>query len=378
MLSVPLPIVVALMLVMVIIFNRDALVSLPSGRWFLALLGVYCVVLVLIGIRWTGGIMNVMPYLPILAVFWCILTWIAFRSLSRTGAATDRADWPHLLPLVAVVAALFATPFVLETVIVASNLVYAWLLAGLARRGADALRMVKFGAARYCIKALWISAGMLVYFALIEIVITIDFEVWRGQHAAMIVTLANVPSLFLLGLVAAGAGQTGSSHEELGNVGPKVLMPTRADNDQTDDLSACRSDDRTNERSDNSTDDRSGNGDEPDYGALLDRLTELLVGQALYKDTELNLQRLARKAGVPARQVSRAVNTQTGLNVSQWVNEARIKAACDLLRGSDATVQEIMYQVGFATKSNFNREFRRITGVSPSAWRRSQSVKGQA
>ena len=28
-----------------------------------------------------------------------------------------------------------------------------------------------------------------------------------------------------------------------------------------------------------------------------------------------------------------------------------------------------MFDVGFSTKSNFNREFRRVTGMSPRQWR---------
>ena len=343
MLSVPLPIVVALMLVMVMLANREALLSLPTGRWFLTLLGVYCMVLVLIGIRWTSDSINVMPLLPVLAVCWCILTWIAFRSLSRTGAAIDRADWPHLLPLIAILVALFTAPIWLEVVITASNLFYAWLLAGLARRGEDELRLVKFGAARNCHRAVWISAAMLIYFALIEIIIALDFEFAAGEHAAMIVALANVPSIFLLGLVAAGAGLAGARDEGSLPVSETVPAEPPPVTPQAD--------------------------TEPNHAALLQQLNTLLVDQALYADTELNLQRLARKAGVPARQVSRAVNSQTGLNVSQWVNEARINAACELLRQSDETILEIMDKVGFATKSNFNREFRRITNTSPTEWR---------
>ncbi len=338
MLSVPLPIVIALMLAMLMLANRDNLLSLPRGRWFFALLVIYMVVLVLIGLRWSSAKFNVLPLLPILAVFWCLLTWIAFRSLSREGPAVNAADWPHLVPLVAVVFALFVAPVWLEVVIVLSNLFYAFLLAGLARRGADALKLVKFGAARSCHRAVWISALMLVYFAIIEVFIALDFQLAQGEHAAMIVSLANLPSLFLLGLVATTAGQAGSRDTE--------LLP------QPD-----------------SPDSASSTPDEPDYEVLMNRLTDLLVGQTLYADTELNLQRLARKAGVPARQVSRAVNSRSGQNVSQWVNEARINAACELLRQSDATVLEIMQAVGFVTKSNFNREFKRITGASPSAWR---------
>ncbi len=343
MLSVPLPVVVALMLVMVMLANREALQSLPTGRWFLALLGVYCVVLVLIGIRWTSNSINVMPLLPLLAVCWCILSWIAFRSLSRSGPVIDAEDWPHLIPVIAVAVVLFASPVWLEVVIVTTSLFYAYLLIRLARKGADALRMVKFGAARNCHRAVWITGALLVYFALIEVVIALDFGYFGGRHAAMIVTIANVPTIFLLGLVAVGAGQAGSG-DEIEAV-PSEPARTTVTSPQPE--------------------------NEPDYAELMHRLTDLLVDQALYADTELNLQRLARKAGVPAKQVSRAVNSQTELNVSQWVNGARITAACELLRESDDSILEIMDKVGFATKSNFNREFRRVTGTSPSVWRQS-------
>lgn len=109
----------------------------------------------------------------------------------------------------------------------------------------------------------------------------------------------------------------------------------------------------------------SDNGD----AALLETLNRLLVDNGLYADTELNLQKLARKAGVPARTVSRVINTQTGQNLSQWVNQARINAVCTLLTDDNVSVTEAMLEAGFLTKSNFNREFRRIKGCSPSEWR---------
>ena len=102
-------------------------------------------------------------------------------------------------------------------------------------------------------------------------------------------------------------------------------------------------------------------------------LYSLVVEQKLYRDTELNLQRLARKCGVPSRRVSRAVNLLTEQNVSQWVNEQRIHSACELLKDSEKSITIIMQDVGFITKSNFNREFKRVTGGSPSQWRKNQT-----
>jgi AraC-like DNA-binding protein len=99
------------------------------------------------------------------------------------------------------------------------------------------------------------------------------------------------------------------------------------------------------------------------------RVDDLMQEKKLYRDANLNLDRLARKAGIPARQISAAINRAMAKNVSQYVNEYRIAESCRLLADTDQSVTEIMLDVGFQTKSNFNREFRRITDMTPLAWR---------
>lgn len=100
---------------------------------------------------------------------------------------------------------------------------------------------------------------------------------------------------------------------------------------------------------------------------------ERLMQEGLYRRTDLNLALLARKAGIPARRVSAAINALHQQSVSQYVNGWRIREACERLRREDGTVIEIMEEVGFLTKSNFNREFRRVCGTTPSEWRKSAS-----
>ncbi|WP_377845214.1 helix-turn-helix domain-containing protein [Bosea sp. UC22_33] len=58
----------------------------------------------------------------------------------------------------------------------------------------------------------------------------------------------------------------------------------------------------------------------------------------------------------------------TGKNVSQYINDFRVAEACRLLPAK-RSVTMAMLEAGFQTKSNFNREFRRVTGLSPAAWR---------
>lgn len=72
----------------------------------------------------------------------------------------------------------------------------------------------------------------------------------------------------------------------------------------------------------------------------------------------------------PSRHISMAINRTQGRNVSQIVNEYRIREAKCLLKETDLPITAVMFECGFQTKSNFNREFIRVTGVTPSDYRR--------
>jgi AraC-like DNA-binding protein len=101
---------------------------------------------------------------------------------------------------------------------------------------------------------------------------------------------------------------------------------------------------------------------------VMARLHDMMLRETLYLDPDLTLNRMSRRLRVPAKRLSEAINRQTGGNVSRYINRFRVKTACDLLaRGQSVT--EAMLASGFNTKSNFNREFLRVTGKSPSVWR---------
>ena len=54
----------------------------------------------------------------------------------------------------------------------------------------------------------------------------------------------------------------------------------------------------------------------------------------------------------------------------EYINWVRIRAACKELRKTNASVSDIALHCGFTTISTFNRNFRKILGVSPQQWRR--------
>ncbi len=93
-----------------------------------------------------------------------------------------------------------------------------------------------------------------------------------------------------------------------------------------------------------------------------------------YRDPELSLTRLARRLHVPIKQLFVAINIVKGENVSRYVNGFRIRNACTCLKKGNS-VTEAMLGSGFNTKSNFNREFARVMGQSPSAFLRANGYK---
>lgn len=110
---------------------------------------------------------------------------------------------------------------------------------------------------------------------------------------------------------------------------------------------------------------------------LFQSLSTLLEDKRLYTDSDLTLARVARRLGVSARDVSNAVNRCTSENFSRMINGFRIRNAQTMLRDTDLPVTEIMFSSGFVSKSNFNTEFRRISGQTPSQFRNAcQSSQG--
>lgn len=103
--------------------------------------------------------------------------------------------------------------------------------------------------------------------------------------------------------------------------------------------------------------------------AMLSALDALMNEKHLYTDSNLTLARVARRLSVPVRDVSTAINRMTGENFSRYINGFRIRYAQNALLQTQLPITEVMFDAGFVSKSNFNTEFRRIVGQTPSKYR---------
>ncbi|MEA4917892.1 AraC family transcriptional regulator [Proteiniphilum sp.] len=79
----------------------------------------------------------------------------------------------------------------------------------------------------------------------------------------------------------------------------------------------------------------------------------------------VSLQRVADIAGMNESAFCRYFLKKTSKTCFQYINELRITYACKLLLERRLTISQICYESGYNNISNFNRQFKKITGYSP-------------
>jgi len=83
----------------------------------------------------------------------------------------------------------------------------------------------------------------------------------------------------------------------------------------------------------------------------------------------LTLEELARQAGVHPVHLSRVFRRCTNEGISDYVHRLRVRSACEQMLVPQASLADISFSTGFADQSHFTRSFRRITGMTPAAFR---------
>ena len=95
-----------------------------------------------------------------------------------------------------------------------------------------------------------------------------------------------------------------------------------------------------------------------------------------HSNEELSLKRVARAVNISGNYLSEKFKEITGLNFVEYVARVRFEKACDLLENADRRISEIAFAVGFQSLSQFNRIFKKLSGRSPTAYRRMQVKRG--
>lgn len=82
----------------------------------------------------------------------------------------------------------------------------------------------------------------------------------------------------------------------------------------------------------------------------------------------------ASSLGVTPGHLNRTVKAETGKNAGEWLDNARFALARELLYDRAMPLSEIAERLGFSEASYFSRFFRKMSGVTPSAFRAEDGV----
>lgn len=83
----------------------------------------------------------------------------------------------------------------------------------------------------------------------------------------------------------------------------------------------------------------------------------------------LRVEELARLSGLSVFQFEQRIKRVFGVTPAQFITKTRIDAACDRLRAGAGTLAEIAIECGFYDQSALSRQFKAVTGLTPSMYR---------
>ncbi len=113
-----------------------------------------------------------------------------------------------------------------------------------------------------------------------------------------------------------------------------------------------------------------------DMSSIIPRLEYLMKEDKLYRSDEISLIKLAGHLGIESYQLSQMINEKFNKNFSTFINEYRIEEAkMLLLQERERTIFSIAYAVGFNSPAPFYEWFQKLTGLSPSKYRKKNLIR---
>lgn len=86
-------------------------------------------------------------------------------------------------------------------------------------------------------------------------------------------------------------------------------------------------------------------------------------------NSDADVNQMAEAAAVSRSVLQRKMKQLLGVTPLDFIREARIKRACQLLRTTDGSVADIAYKCGFSDPKYFSRSFKQSVGMSPSEYK---------
>lgn len=106
---------------------------------------------------------------------------------------------------------------------------------------------------------------------------------------------------------------------------------------------------------------------------LYERICSLMENDKLYKEPQLNRERLAAMLGTNRTYLSSVIKEKSGKNYQQFINTFRIEEAIRILSDESSTdypLKQLWSDLGFSSASTFYKLFQQTVGITPSVYRK--------
>lgn len=91
--------------------------------------------------------------------------------------------------------------------------------------------------------------------------------------------------------------------------------------------------------------------------------------QRIFCKSELDLTELSKTVGVNRTYLSKYINQTMHTTFYEFINDFRLKEACDLLKSTNDPIETIAQKCGFRSRTTLLRNFTKKYGMSPTEWR---------
>ncbi|MEZ8018941.1 helix-turn-helix domain-containing protein [Vibrio splendidus] len=349
MLAIPLPFVAALLLFITAVLLRYRYPQTSQKPfWFIML----CTLMItVVGLRWTFDIALFRFLQPVLGASVPVAAWLCFAGVHRSKPLSLL----HCLGPVVVLVGSFSYSYIwdgtIDLLLISLYLGYGCLLLKSSFNFPEHVRLSDVSNVLYAERTAGIA---LLFSALVDGIISYDILLLNAQHTDLILSISYLVLIpAIVGAVVVVSTST---------------APIQEQNQQQSELTTANHLPKAIDVSSTSLE------VDEEVTQIVAKFDALMKDHQVFTDPDLSLNRVARKLGIPARKISSAINQTHHQNISKVINAYRIEHAKTLLMQSDEAITDIFLSSGFQTKSNFNREFSRITGQTPSEYRSSPQV----
>ena len=320
--------------------HRSYLVSCRMLALFFALISVSAA---LLGIHLVYNIPALIGSRALLALAAVPCLYLYFAMAGAASRVLSARHFIHSLPFLGgLITVLAKVPWLLDIALMLTYLVYMFALLSLWKNRANHFSGLGDNAPQ-TVNWLLVAILFLAATLLLDILIAIDLAGGGFLKKSPPLLFSIITLIALLAFSILGALGRPSLFEHLYNL--KVEAEFRPDS-------------------------QANNIPDAADAELAEQALQFLKEPANLADESLTITRLARKLGVPARQLSKAINRVHQCSFSDFLNDRRIQRCQEIMQeNKDRSLLDIMLDAGYATKSNFYKQFSKRTGLTPAAYR---------